>query len=295
MADIKTLKVFRAVAACGSFHAAADELGLSVSAISMQMRDLENFAGCLLFDRSRKPPPLTEDGRIFLSKTDDVVTAWHELQGLGRQSDQTGRLRMGAVHTCLSSFLPAALKVLRQQYPKLDVTVHLGTSHELEADLLAGRIDFALLTMPEKPIGDLNYHHIVAEPLVVIKSNDLDGDTAADCLANNPIVRFNPQARVGKLADEIVEKHQNKSAPNRSAMMEIDALESVQALVKEGLGVAIVPLLVGAELPHGITAIPLGKDYQRELSLVAPRTGPRIGMADDVLALFIDAAKSASA
>ena len=75
MADIKTLKVFRTVAACGSFHAAADELNLSVSAISMQMRDLENFAGCLLFDRSRKPPPLTEEGRMFLFKTDEVLTA----------------------------------------------------------------------------------------------------------------------------------------------------------------------------------------------------------------------------
>ena len=292
MADIKTLKVFRTVAACGSFHAAADELNLSVSAISMQMRDLEKFAGCLLFDRSRKPPPLTEEGRVFLSKTDEVLTAWNNLDGQAASSAETGRLRMGAVHTCLSSFLPAALKILRQQYPQLDVTVHLGTSHELEADLLAGRIDFALLTMPEKTISDLNYHHVVTEPLVVIKSDDLKGETAAACLAENPIVRFNPQARVGKLVDEILSKHQRKSGSNRAAMMEIDALESVQALVKEGLGVAIVPLLVGVDLPQGIVAMPLGEDYQRELSLVAPRTGPRIAMADDILGLFRNAAQS---
>ena len=295
MADIKTLKVFRTVAACGSFHAAADELGLSVSAISMQMRDLENFAGCLLFDRSRKPPPLTEEGRDFLAKTDHVLAAWQNLQGQVAPSTQTGRLRMGAVHTCLNSFLPAALKILRQHYPQLDVTVHLGTSHELEADLLAGRIDFALLTMPEKPIADLSYHHIVTEPLVVIKSDTLEGDSAAACLAANPIVRFNPQARVGKLVDEILAKHQKKSASRRAAMMEIDALESVQALVKEGLGVAIVPLLVGVDLPPGIVAMPLGQEYQRALSLVAPRTGPRIGMADDVLALFRNAVQSVTA
>ena len=292
MADIKTLKVFRTVAACGSFHAAADELNLSVSAISMQMRDLEKFAGCLLFDRSRKPPPLTEEGRVFLSKTDEVLSAWNALEGQVASSTETGRLRMGAVHTCLSSFLPAALKILRQQYPQLDVTVHLGTSHELEADLLAGRIDFALLTMPEKPISDLSYHHVVTEPLVVIKSDDLKGETATACLEANPIVRFNPQARVGKLVDEILSKHQRKSGSKRAAMMEIDALESVQALVKEGLGVAIVPLLVGVDLPQGIAAMPLGEDYQRELSLVAPRTGPRIGMSDDILALLRNAAQS---
>jgi len=294
MADIKTLKVFRTVAACGSFHAAAAELGLSLSAISMQMRDLEDFAGCLLFDRSRKPPPLTAEGRAFLTKADDVLTAWQDLAAATAQSEQTGRFRIGAVHTCLISFLPSALKTLRERYPRLDVTVHLGTSHELEADLLAGRIDFALLTMPEKPAADLSYHHLVTEPLAVIKGVHQVGDTAAECLSANPIVRFNPLARVGRLIDEILEDYTQHDRNGHGAIMEIDSLESVQALVKEGLGVAIVPLLVGVDLPDGIVAMPLGDAYHRKLSMVIPRTGPRVNMADDVLKLMRDAVAEAA-
>lgn len=291
MADIKTLKVFRTVAACGSFHAAAEEMNISVSAISMQIRDLEDYAGCLLFDRGRKPPPLTEEGRAFLKKVEDVLMAWDGLAGSKIASQQSGRLRIGAVHTCLSSFLPSALKTLREHYPHLDVTVHLGHSDDLEADLLAGRIDFALLTMPSKQNGDLNYHHVIDEPLVLIKSAHQHGDNAFDCLANNPIVRFNPKARVGRLIDDIMTETLGHTAQERGAMMEIDALESIQALVKEGLGVAIVPLVIGVDLPEGIIAIPFKEDHKRPLSFVAPRTGRRIEMTTDILELICDAAQ----
>ncbi|MGB2436979.1 MAG: LysR family transcriptional regulator, partial [Candidatus Puniceispirillales bacterium] len=72
MPDIKTLEIFRSIADLGSFQAAARNMGLSLSAISLQMKRLEEFAQLKLFDRSKKPPRLTRDGLVYLDKIDAV-------------------------------------------------------------------------------------------------------------------------------------------------------------------------------------------------------------------------------
>ena len=71
--DVKTLYSIIAVADHGSFNAAARALGLSLSSISVQMRALEDEVGKVLFDRSRRPPPLTDEGRDFVERARDLI------------------------------------------------------------------------------------------------------------------------------------------------------------------------------------------------------------------------------
>ncbi|MCE2517305.1 MAG: LysR family transcriptional regulator [Alphaproteobacteria bacterium] len=287
MPDVKTLKTFRMVASCGSFHAAAEALGVSVSTISLQMRNLEDFAGILLFDRSKKPPPLTAPAVDYLSQVDAVLNAWSGLEKLSAPSGPKGRLRLGAVHTTLAGIMPPALKSIRDNSPGLNVTVHLGLSHELEADLLAGRLDFAVLTTPEhgggttSTNGELDYHPIAEEPLVVIKNPSQPGEDALSCLSQNPIVRFSPKARVGQQIDALIAGIDGRSSDYPD--MEIDTLESVVALVENGLGVAVVPMIAGASHLDHVAVLPLPNRHRRQLALAVPRTGPQIKLARDLL------------
>ena len=298
MPDIKTLKTFRMVASCGSFHAAAEALGVSVSTISLQMRNLEDFAGILLFDRSKKPPPLTAPAVDYLSQVDAVLNAWAGLEKLSAPLGVKGRLRLGAVHTTLSGIMPKALKTLRDNAPGLNVTVHLGLSHELEADLLAGRLDFAVLTSPDKGErlsssgGELDYHPITDEPLVVIKNPSQPGQDALACLAQNPIVRFSPKARVGQQIDQVIAAVEGRKADHPD--MEIDTLESVVALVENGLGVAVVPLIAGASHLDHVEVLPLAQQHRRQLALAVPRIGPQIKLARDLLNVLRGVSVSAS-
>ena len=241
MADIKTLKIFNTVARQGSFQAAADQLGMSLPTISQKMRALEDFAGCLLFDRTRKPPPLTEDGRVFLKKTEQVLAVWADLQGQNHADAPLKRLRIGAVHTTMSSFMPAALAAIKTHFPSLDVTIKLGLSHELEVDIIAGRLDAAVVTLPteqDSVAAELNYLPITSDRLMLIKPASLEGVDAVALLSEHPVVRFNPDARVGRQIGDALKTWGIPAA----AAMEIDSLESVMALVGAGLGVSVIPI-----------------------------------------------------
>lgn len=288
MPDIKTLKTFRSVARYGSFYSAAHALSVSVSTISLQMRNLEDFSGMLLFDRSKKPPPLTDDGHDYLTQVEAVLSAWDRLEKMGSSDEGNGRLRLGAVHTSLAHIIPQALNAIRDHYPKLQVNVHLGLSHELEKMLRSGHLDIALLTTPDDESNDLSYHHIIDEKFVLIKAKGLAGDDAETCLAENPIVRFSPKARVGEMIDALISKVKRKSTLQPD--MEIDTLESVIALVQNGLGVAIIPLIEGARHLDDVDVLPLDQQAFRKISLAVPRLGPQVNLTENLASIFRKAA-----
>jgi DNA-binding transcriptional LysR family regulator len=77
--DVKSLYTFIAVVDHGSFAQAAEALELSASAISVQMRGLEADVDLRLFDRSRRPPVLTQEGRDFIDRAREVIKIWEDL------------------------------------------------------------------------------------------------------------------------------------------------------------------------------------------------------------------------
>ena len=94
--DVKTLYSIIAVADHGSFNAAARALGLSLSSISVQMRALEDEVGKVLFDRSRRPPPLTDEGREFVERARDLIADWERLSESLKRGSNGGTIRIGA-------------------------------------------------------------------------------------------------------------------------------------------------------------------------------------------------------
>ena len=76
--------------------------------------------------------------------------------------------------------------------------------------------------------------------------------------------------------------------------MEIDTLESVVALVENGLGVAVVPLIAGASHLDHVEVLPLAQQHRRQLALAVPRIGPQIKLARDLLNVLRGVSVSAS-
>lgn len=267
MPDIKTLEIYRDIADLGSFQAAARNMGLSLSAISLQMKRLEEFAQLNLFDRSKKPPRLTRDGLIYLDKIDAVLKQWQELEPADMLHPSQKHLTIGTVHSVLSSFLPLALKSFRQDMPNLDIVVRLDESFELEAELQAGAIDVAIISKPSKSMADIIYHHLKEEELVLIVSPQVTGNNIKNIFWDNPYVRFNRSARISLKIDNWFEKRGIIVASG----MEIDTLEGVIALVHAGLGISIVPLASSRLFPPDMRIIPLNDASKREVVLAVPR------------------------
>lgn len=278
--DVKTLYALLAVADHGSFNEAARALGVSLSSISVQMKALEDEVGLVLFDRSRRPPPLTDEGRDFVERARDLIRDWERLTASLKKSGEDGLLRLGAVHTVVSGLLPKALAAMRRQSPGLRVRLTTGLTHDLEAALIAGRIDVAVATEPATLPAGFSFHLFQEEPLVAIAAKSAPGEDFRSVLECNPYVRFNRQARVAGLIEACLED----AGIGIRSEMEIDTLEGVMSMVSAGLGVSIVPLGRVGSLPKNLKHFPVGDPpLTRRLGVIAPATSAKGRFVDQVL------------
>src|SRR5258708_6623390 len=129
--SIRDLKTFLAIADCGSFASAARVVHRTQSAVTAQVKALEDDLGVQLFDRSKRPPLLTDAGRAFVSKTAEVVQAYELLFREAGGAAIEGRMRLGAVSTLITGRLPRGLVALRAKYPRLRIELTMGPSADL--------------------------------------------------------------------------------------------------------------------------------------------------------------------
>lgn len=271
--DVKTLYTLIAIADRGSFAEAGNAIGLSVSAVSMQMRALEEELGTTLFDRSRRPPVPTDSGLALTQRARELIVHWESMSEALKREASGGLLKLGSVHTCVSGVLPLALKRMQQQGHGIDIMLTTGLTHELEMAVHHRQLDVAIVTEPEMFRSDLEFLPFEDEEFVVITHKTNKGDSDKKVLESTPYVRFNRSARVGYLVQEEIFR---RKISVRSTM-EIDNLEGVIAMVANGLGSSVVPERnVKNEFPASIRTIPFGTPpLTRRIGLLVPRDNPR--------------------
>jgi len=276
--DVKSLYTLIAIADHGSFGDAGRAVGLSTSGVSLQVRALEDELGITLFDRSTRPPRLTEKGRALVQRARDVIAAWENLSDSLKRDATRGVLRVGAVHTSVSSMVPPALARLQGRSPDLHIHLMTALSHELDEAVKRGTLDAAIVSRPGQVDPALSYRAFVEEPLAVIAHESLAGDSDRELLERHPYVRFNRFARVARL----VEAEFARRDIHITSRMEVDTLEGVLRLVSSLLGVSVVPVpRVGFDFPPEIRTVPFGAPpILRELGLVEPAINARAHFCD---------------
>ena len=271
--DVKSLYTLIAIADHGRFGDAGRAVGLSTSGVSLQVRALEDELGVTLFDRSTRPPRLTDQGRDFVQRAREVITAWENLSDSLKREATRGVLKVGAVHTTVSSMVPLALARLQKRCPDLHIHLMTALSHELDEAVKRGTLDAAVVSRPGSVDPGLQYRPFVEEPLAVIAHESLAGETDRELLERHPYVRFNRFARVARLVEAEFARR-NIVIKSR---MEVDTLEGVLRLVSSLLGVSVVPLpRVGFNFPSEIRTMPFGDpNIKRELGLIEPAMNAR--------------------
>ena len=146
LTEIRHLRYFLAVAEAGHFRRAASILHVSQPTLSHQIRQLELQMGATLFERSNPKVRLTEAGEALhrravtiLRELADARREIAELQGL-----EGGQLGVGIVSTVNVAVLPEAVACFRKQHPKVSVSVRELSMENVEAELLAGRLDVGI-------------------------------------------------------------------------------------------------------------------------------------------------------
>jgi len=271
--DVKSLYTLVSVADRGSFAEAAKALGITLPAVSMQMSALEEELSIQLFDRSRRPPKLTEKGLYLTQRARELIAHWESLSDSLKREATGAILKLGVVHTAVSGLLPLALRLLQDSRHDVEIRLTTGLTHELEKAVLRGELDVAVVSEPEVERSELEFCPVTDETLVVIAHKSVPGDVDYEILLNNPYVRFNRLAQVARM----IQREFAKRDIQVNSTMEIDTIEGVIAMVANGLGVSVVP--DRAELQEStnkLRKIPFGNPpISRCLGLLMLRSNPR--------------------
>ena len=285
--NLRQLRSIAEIMRQGSFAAAGDRIGLSHSAISVQMQQLENSLGLELFDRGSRPVTLTAEGIRIAQLAQEALDKVENIRLAAAGAQALGPVSFGFIPTSVQNLLPRVLKELKREFPDLQVKVKSGLSGELAAALSRRELDYALLTTPAVAIPELEITPIASEPFYVIGPIGLEGiESEEELLRSMPYIAFNRRTWVGQyIAARLQQRgiHVNET-------IEIDSLEAIENLVAGGFGVSIVPQRMHAELDRQkLIRVPFGNPVdKRELALARHSGSPRPRLHGAIKAIFMN-------
>ncbi|GAA0407811.1 LysR family transcriptional regulator [Cocleimonas flava] len=234
--EIRQLKTLVNILDFGGFAAAGDALGLTQSAISLQIKALEAEFGEVLFDRSKRPPLPTAKAIALAQKSREILRLCNDLGEMSKEQ-LSGSLQLGAHASVQRTLVPVALKQLLSEHPNLFVSVTTGLSDELSRSVYRGVLDAAIVSEPTKLPTGMSWNPFASEELVVIAQKKAKGKTAIEVLENNPYIRFKRTSWLGELINTEIKDLGIKV----KTAVETDHIGSIWEMVSCGLGVAIVP------------------------------------------------------
>lgn len=246
------LRYFWAVAHDGNLTRTADRLNLSQSALSVQIKQLEERLGHALFERRGRQLHLTEAGRIALDHADAIFATGQELvatlqeTGRGRQA-----LRVGALSTLSRNF---QIGFLRPILKRLDVEVILrsGSPAELMNGLEALNLDLVLMNRPppDDSLTPYETHKIADQEVSIVGSPDrLDPELPLQTLLETqPFVLPTTDSTVRTAFDALASRL--SARPQIAA--EVDDMAMMRLMAREDIGLTLVaPIVVKDELGSG--------------------------------------------
>lgn len=239
----------------GSFASAADDMGLTPSAVSLQMKRLEEYVGQPLFDRSGRtvrPTPLASDLAESIRTALDAV----EEARTRHSAALSGRVVIGAIRSLQPTMIPLVLREIGDRHPGLAVRVIQGDSGELLDHLKAGRLDGAALIRPTSGGSSrLDWQDLERQPFVFVAPPDSSETTAEALIARYDWIQFDTSLTSGRTAAS----HLHRLSPGTRPRFELESIEAVLAMVSAGLGVSIIPRLpVAPTVRAPVRQIPLG-------------------------------------
>ena len=292
MPSIRTLKTFLAVARHGSFAGAGQEVGLTAAAIGLQIRGLEDELRQPLFDRSGRSVVFNSAGRALLAPVADLVARYETLAAGPAHEGLSGKLVMGALVSALMGAFADGLVALMREHPALEVKLFAGLSADFAARVASGELDAAIVTQPPMPLAsNLVWSPLYDEPMVLIVPRrphfELPINTLR-LLAECPFLRFDRQAWTGHLVDRAL----TQAGATVREGMELNSVEAIVALVRQGFGVSIVPQLANVQWARdrALRLVPLPKvKVQRRVGLLERRRHGREPVTAAIKAHFAPA------
>jgi LysR family transcriptional regulator, hca operon transcriptional activator len=276
--ELRHLRYFVAVAEAGSLTVAAQrELHTSQPSLSRQIRDLEHEVGVPLLTRRARGIELTPAGRTFLAHARSVLSQLEAaIAAVGRLAHPAKPcFTLGFLTGHELTWMPEALRILRDELPNIDVMISSQYSPQLAVALAQGKIDAAFLRR-EKGVPGLAFRLLVNEPLVVIlPSNHRLAARKAISLSDLAAETFVIVSDTAPVLRAVIDNYLKQSGSNIKPAHQADHLSMGISLIASTGGVGLLPAYAQNFLPASVTSRPLkGNAPTVELVLGYKKSNP---------------------
>lgn len=268
--SLRQLKVFVAVAQAGSFSRAGDRIGLSQSAVSHSVKELENELGVKLLDRTTREVVLTPAGQQLAGRLERLMEELNatllDARSVGHQL--SGTVRVAASQTISAHLIPQCIAAASELFPAIRFVLHDRPQHWVLQSIRQGEVDFGIVIDPVQP-GDLDCEPVLSEPFLLL------------CRSDNPLAAANSvpwQALQG--ANLVLQDYASGSRPliddalagmgiEANIVQEIGHPATLYPMVEARIGISVLPALA-LPLPEGrpLTVRRLTPIVERQLMLV---------------------------
>ncbi|QIA07668.1 hydrogen peroxide-inducible genes activator [Draconibacterium halophilum] len=251
--NIAQLEYLKELYVCGSFSVAADRLGVTQPALSLQIQKLEEELEFKLIDRSKRPFQFTEEGKLFYEKSLEILKQIEALKqiSINISEEVSGNLRVGIIPTLAPYVVPLFIHQLEKTYPALQLEIYEFKTEEIIDKIKMGDIDCGIISTPISatniaitPLFYERFFAYLSEEHRLFDQNSIDiksvkeGDIwyleEGNCFQNqvNSICQLNPQKK-------------NK----QQLVYHSNSIESLRRIVEYKSGLTFIPELATINIP----------------------------------------------
>jgi LysR family positive regulator for ilvC len=246
--DYRHLKHFLALAENLHFGKASAACHISLSALSRNIRQLEDELGVSLFNRDNRSVQITSQGQAFLNYARAAVSEWDAIrnQVQGASNQLSGEVSLYCSVTAVYSLLFDMFQRFRQDYPSIEIKLHTGDPDQAIARVINGEEDLAIAAHPKSLPRELVFKPIVVSPLVFIAPADqsaleqpLSTPKNAQQWAQVPMILAE-----GGLSRQRTDAWFRAMDVSPKVYAQVSGNEAIVIMVSLGLGIGVVPKIV---------------------------------------------------
>ena len=269
--SIQKYQVFLHVMEAGSVSRAAEDMGLTQSAVSHALSSLEEDFGFKLLTRSRAGVRLSSEGKRILPAIRDILSAEERLRETVSSIHglSTGTIRVASFSSVAVHWLPAMLKAFQEQYPQIRFKLLNGDYHDVEQWLEEGAVDLGFVSLPTRAPGKVT--PLMEDRLLVILPKD------------HPLASLD-SFRIGYARQETFISLLESSDHDLRRALDAEGIRphirfitkddyAIIAMVEQGLGIAIMPELLLRGRTDNIAALELKPQARRTIALAVTEQG----------------------
>ena len=217
--DIRNLRTFIKVAELNNFTKAAQALGYSQSAVTVQMQQLETELGVPLFDRIGKNIRLNQYGTNFVEYAIQVIEAMERAETFASDTQtMKGYIRFGIVDSILNACFISILPEFNRRYPNINVSITVSSAREIENKIRANELDFAYLLDYKVPRKEWVRVREEIEPIIFVANPDnplaKQENVTFEDLITQPLILMPPGEGYRYLFDDELAKRNLFASPS---------------------------------------------------------------------------------